>query len=77
MLFFVAIQEGESMNWLDLIVDGTIVQGVLALGIVGSWLYVLVTVGEAPEALSTAAMIVLGAFFGTIVERARARVRGE
>ena len=63
------------MKWIDLIVDGTIVQGILALGIVGAWVYVLVTTGEAPEALSTAAMIVLGVFFGTIVERARASLR--
>jgi fructose-1,6-bisphosphatase/sedoheptulose 1,7-bisphosphatase-like protein len=63
------------MSWLDLIVDGTIVQGILALGIVGAWIYTLVVSGAAPEALSTAAMIVLGAFFGTVVERARASIR--
>jgi hypothetical protein len=63
------------MSWLDLIVDGTIVQGILALGIVGAWLYTLVTQGAAPDALNTAALIVLGAFFGTVVEKARARIR--
>jgi len=63
------------MNWFDLLVDGTIVQGILALGIVAAWLYVLVTAGEAPDALSTAAMIVLGVFFGTAIEKVRARVR--
>jgi len=65
------------MNWIDLLVDGTIVQGILALGIVGAWLYAMVAQGGAPDALSTAAMIVLGAFFGTVVERARASVRGK
>jgi hypothetical protein len=68
-------KKGATMSWMDLIVDGTIVQGILALGIVGAWIYTLVVSGVAPEALSTAAMIVLGAFFGTVVERARASIR--
>jgi len=64
------------MNWFDLLVDGTIVQGILALGIVAAWLYMLVATGAAPEALTTVAMIVVGVFFGTVAEKARARVRG-
>ena len=63
--------------WLDLLIDGTLVQGVLALGIVGAWLYMLVTTGAAPEALTTVTMIIVGVFFGTLTEKARARVRSK
>ncbi len=52
-----------------------IVQAVLSIGIVGAWLYTLVVNGESPEALSTAAMIILGFWFGTVTERVRQIIR--
>jgi len=52
-------------------------KGVVTLGVVGTWLYVLVAQGQAPDSLETAAKIVLGFVFGAIVESIRQRVKGQ
>ena len=47
----------------DFLKDGTLIAGIIALAVVGVWLYLLATSQQVPDTLQTVVMIILGSFF--------------
>jgi len=63
------------VSFVDLLVNGVLVQAILALGVVGAWIYAEVVQGGASDNLNTVTMLVIGVFFGGLVSEGFRAIR--
>jgi hypothetical protein len=62
-------------KFIDLLAESVIIQGILTLAVVGTWLYMLATSVPVPDTLNNILGIVVGFYFGGKVSLAIANAR--
>lgn len=48
----------------NMLAESTIFQGVITVLVIGGWVYLLAATGSAPDELTSAALLIIGFFFG-------------